>query len=219
MSFKFIDHNLTDLKTSTAKDGTRKYTTPEGKTYPSVSTVTKLESLDAIKKWRKRVGDVEANRISSQSATRGTSIHKLCENYMLGKPMVFKTPVEQELFGTIKPYFSNLTEIHAQESCLYSNYLQVAGRTDLIGNYSGKISVVDFKTSNKVKRVEWIGGYFMQAAAYSVCFEERTGIPVSQLVIIMAVEQNDPQVFIEKRDNWIFKFIELREKYREVYGQ
>jgi len=109
--------------------------------------------------------------------------------------------------------------VYAQELPLYSTYLGVAGRVDLIAEHNGRLSIIDFKTSRKVKKKEWISGYFQQGAAYAVMFEERTGIPVDKIVIAITVDgQTDAQVFIEKRDNWVPTLQETIQLYRDKYG-
>jgi genome maintenance exonuclease 1 len=90
----------------------------------------------------------------------------------------------------------------------------VAGTVDCIAKYDGKVSVIDFKTSKRKKSRDDVHDYFMQCSAYAVAFEERTGIPVSRLVILMAVDDEDPIIFNEKRDDWINSFIQLRDDYR-----
>ena len=99
---------------------------------------------------------------------------------------------------------------------MYSHHLKVAGRVDCIAEYDGKLSIIDFKTSSKLKEESWIKGYFMQCSAYAVMYEERTGIPVSQIVIMIAVESEHPQVFIKKRNDYIKDFISYREAYDAV---
>jgi genome maintenance exonuclease 1 len=97
--------------------------------------------------------------------------------------------------------------------------LGVAGRVDLIAEWDGRLSIVDFKTSRKVKKKEWISGYFQQGAAYAVMFEERTGIPVDKIVIAMTVDgESDASVFVEKRDNWVSTLQETIELYKNRYG-
>ncbi len=115
----------------------------------------------------------------------------------------------------IKPLLGRIDNIHALETPLYSDHLQVAGTVDCIAEYEGKLSVIDFKTSSRVKTRDDIHGYFMQCSAYAVAFEELTGIPVPRLVVIMAVDDNDPLVFKEKRDAWIDGFKSLREDFRK----
>ena len=98
-----------------------------------------------------------------------------------------------EMFNSIKFWLDDIDNIHALEDPLYSDFLQVAGTVDCIADFQGKLSVIDFKTSSKPKDRDDIYNYFMQTAAYAVAFEERTGIPIGRLVIIMAVENDDPR--------------------------
>jgi genome maintenance exonuclease 1 len=209
----FIHHDIPKLERVTNPDGKRLYTTPSGFAYPSVTTITGQATADGIRKWRLRVGEEEANRVSSRASARGTRIHSLCENYLLGnsiEPDIF----DAEMFGSIKFLLDQIDNIHCLETPLYCDHLQVAGTVDCIAEFQGKLSVIDFKTASKPKDRDDIYHYFMQCAAYSVAFEERTGIPIGRLVVIMAVENDDPRWFIEKRDNWIGGFKKLRLDYK-----
>lgn len=213
----FIHHDFPKLQRDTSPDGTRVYKTPSGRAYPSVTTVTSLHSAEGIAKWRARVGAEEANRISSRASARGTRIHSLCEAYLRNEvcePDIF----DKELFGSLEQWLGDIDNIHALEDPLYSDFLQVAGTVDCIADFQGKLSVIDFKTASKPKDRDDIYNYFMQTAAYAVAFEERTGIPIGRLVIIMAVENDDPRLFIEKRDNWIGGFRKLRLDYKNKFG-
>ena len=213
----FIHHEFPKLERVTNPDGKRVYKTPSGKSYPSVTTVTGLHTAKGIAEWRKRVGEAEANRVSGRASARGTRIHSNCESYLLGEsfePDMF----DAEMFNSIKFLLDQVDNIHALEDPLYSDHLQIAGTVDCIGEFQGKLSVIDFKTASKPKDRDDIYNYFMQCAAYAVAFEERTGIPIGRLVIIMAVENDDPRWFIEKRDNWIGGFKKLRLDYKHKYG-
>lgn len=213
----FIPHNFAKLTQINDGDG-RKYSTATGNKYPSVTTVTGLATMDAIMAWRKRVGEKEANRISSTASSRGTTIHSLCEDYIKGEdisPSVF----DQEMFNQIKPHLDRIDNVHCLETQLYSDHLEVAGTVDCIAEYDGKLTVIDFKTSAKPKTADRIGHYFMQTAAYAVMFEERTGIPVNRLMIIIGVDEaNEATVFHERRDNWIKDFLDLRRRFLAVKG-
>ena len=214
--FKHLELNHDpDLKTKN-QDGKRYYVTPEGELYPSVTTITSLLSKDAISKWRKRVGAKEANKISGQASRRGTKVHKLCEDYVNNNDIDFNKvePVNHFMFKQIRPELDkHLEGIYGVELALYSNYLKVGGRVDLVGIWDGKPSIIDFKTSSKAKRHDWVHGYFMQEAAYAVMFEERYQIPINRLVTLIAVEQDEFQIFVEDRDDWIHQFIELRQTW------
>jgi genome maintenance exonuclease 1 len=121
--------------------------------------------------------------------------------------------IQKELFTSILPELHKINNIHVQEQKLYSDYLRLAGTVDCIGEYEGKLSVIDFKTSGKLKKKEWISSYFMQCAAYAIMYEERTGIPINKLVVLIAVEGEDSQVFVEKRDNWTEELLKCRDFY------
>ena len=211
----FIYHDFPKLERDTAPNGSRVYKTPTGKAYPSVTTVTGLHSAKGIAQWRARVGEAEANRISGKASARGTRIHQYCEDYLRGN--IFEADMfDLEMFNSIKFWLDDINNIHALETPLYSDFLQVAGTVDCIGDFQGRLSVIDFKTSSKPKDRDDIHNYFMQTAAYAVAFEERTGIPIGRLVIIMAVDNDDPRLFIEKRDNWIGGFRKLRLDYKNL---
>ena len=213
----FIHENpLGDIELNTVtENGKRCYVTPTGEKYPSVTTVLSNYKKDGIIKWRKRVGEKEANKISTKASRRGTKVHKLCEDY-LNNDSTFKgyTPDNVDMFKTIQPTLNEIEVVYAQERTLFSHHLKTAGRVDCVGKFRGKTHIIDFKTSNKPKKWEWIDNYFMQGSAYSVMWEEMTGVPVPYIAIIIAVADDTPQVFVENRDTWINKFIEVRNDYK-----
>ena len=209
---KFFVHDHIDLGYDNLKDSTgssgRTYVTPEGKKYPSITTVLGVRSKDAIMEWRRRVGEEEANRVSRHAAARGTALHAVAENYINNDVEYFPSntmPHVRALFKSVKPIIDTYVgRVILQEKPLYSDHLGIAGRVDLVAEFNGKMSIVDFKTSKRRKKREDIANYFAQATAYSIMFEERTGIPVPQLVIIMAVDDDPkPIVFVEKRNSWV----------------
>ena len=212
----FLHENpLGDIELNTINEnGKRLYVTPDGERYPSVTTVLSDYKKQGIIEWRKRVGEQQANKISTQASRRGTKVHKLCEDY-LNNESTFKgyTPDNVEMFKSIEPILNEIEVVYAQERTLFSHHLKTAGRVDCVGKFRGKPHIIDFKTSNKPKKWEWIDNYFMQGSAYSVMWEEMTGIPITYMAIIIAVADDVPQVFIENRDNWINKFIEVRNNY------
>ena len=215
--FEHVPVELTEMNAVTTESG-RKYKTPEGVNLPSITTVLSILSRDSIAKWRKRVGEAEANRISYRASTRGTSVHEICEKYVNNDPN-FKEGYTPDIIGSfldLKPILDErLTKVFAQEAPLYSNHLGVAGRVDCVGIFDGKPSIIDYKTSMKPKRLDWIKNYFMQEAAYAIMWEERTGQPITQLVTIISVDNSEPQVFIEHRDNWVRPLLETIAQYNE----
>jgi len=196
-------------------NGKRNYVTPSGELYPSITTILSEFNKAAIQKWRKRVGETEANKISGKASRRGTSVHSVCESYIKNEDGYFdgQTPNIIELFKTIEPFLERVDNIHGVELALYSDHFGVAGRTDLIAEFDGVLSVIDYKTSNKIKKKEWCESYFAQGAFYGIAYEELTKIPVSQVVIVIAVDNEHPQLFVEKRDDWVDKIWEAKKLY------
>lgn len=215
--FNHVPVELQEMDAVTTDSG-RKYKTPEGVNLPSITTVLSILSRDSIAKWRKRVGEAEANKISTRASGRGTRVHEIIEKYVNNDPNFRDgyTPDIIESFLAVKPILDErLTEVFAQEAPLYSNHLGVAGRVDCVGIFDGKPSIIDYKTSMKPKRLDWIKNYFMQESAYSIMWEERTGMPITQLVTIISVDNHEPQVFIEHRDNWVRPLRDTITQYKE----
>ncbi len=197
------------------KHGKRHYVTPSGELYPSITTILGEFSKASIQEWRKRVGETEANKISGKASRRGTSVHSVCEAYIKNEDGFLdgQTPNIIELFKTIEPFLERVDNIHGVELALYSDHFGVAGRTDLIAEFDGKLSVIDYKTSNRTKKKDWCESYFAQCAFYAVAYEELTKIPVPQVVVIIAVDNEQPQLFVENRDDWIDKIWEAKKLY------
>ena len=207
---------LPKLEKVTLESGTRYYVTPDGTKYPSVTTVISKRKKEQLREWRERVGEEVAKEISKAATVRGNSFHNNCEQYLNKEPVTESIGV---MFDRFTPHLDCISDIVCLEQHLYSDALRVAGQVDCIGYYKGKLSVIDFKTSSKFKRKEWIWDYFMQATAYSYMYEERTGIAVSDLVILITCETGEVQVFQDKREHWIDAFKELREEYDETVAQ
>ena len=203
-------------------DSHRVYTDPDNNPYPSVTTVLSILSEAGIAAWRARVGEEEANRISTQAANRGTKVHEVIESYVGNELNSKYMPNVMDMFYSIKPTIDqSLTKVYAQEAPLYSKHLGIAGTVDCVGVWNGKNSVIDWKTSKKLKKKEWISGYFMQCAAYAIMWEERTGMPITQLVVGIAVDNEQPQIFIAHRDDWDKELIKTINEYkrRKLFGR
>lgn len=213
--FKHVKELKDFASDKTASDGSRKYFTESGAAYPSVTTVLGYQTRDSIMQWRKRVGEEEANKISRQASTRGTKIHLLCENYLDNEDVDTSklSMLDKIMWQSFQPILNRIDNIHAQEIALYSDHLRLAGRVDCIAEFDGRLSIIDFKTSRKPKKKEWITNYFAQAAAYSIMYEERTGTPINRSVILIAVEDEEPQVFIDRRDNYVHHLLHARDLY------
>jgi len=199
------DLGYKDLVATTTEKG-RVYLTPTGVKYPSITTVLGHFGKHKIMEWRKAVGEEEANKVAARAASRGTAMHTLCERYIDNDEKVFdeKTmPHVKAMFNSIKPVIdTRVGKVYLQEVALYSDHLRIAGRVDLIAEFDGVLSIIDFKTSSRRKTEDDIKDYFEQESAYAIMFEERTKIPIVNLVTIMAIENDqEPLVFKEHRDN------------------
>lgn len=219
---KGFEYEMLDFAALQRIDGpTRLYETPEGKRYPSVTAVLgKMTDKSALDAWKKRVGDEEAARVSARAATRGTNVHTMCENYVLGNEIDMSMPHNMMMFRQIKMVLDEKVDmIRATECTLYSDHLKVAGTCDLIADYDGRLSIIDYKTSSKLKRKEWIEGYFLQASLYAYMLWEMTGIHVKDIVIIIGVDDSlDAQVFVERPQRYLEKAADLVRSYHKMYG-
>lgn len=196
-----IDIGYDDLKSETTTNG-RRYVSPDGNSYPSVTTVLSLLSEAGIQEWRARVGEEEANRISTQASGRGTKVHTIIEKYLLNEDTSDFMPHIKQSLANLKPILdTRVGKIFGIETALYSKHLNLAGRCDCIAEFDGVISIVDWKTSRRPKTKDMISNYFAQMAAYAIMFEERTGQPITNIVVVMDVDGSEPLVFKEHRDN------------------
>jgi ATP-dependent exoDNAse (exonuclease V) beta subunit len=206
-----------DLEAVTTESG-RTYKTPNGDSYPSITTVLSSYNKKAIYEWRQRVGEEEANKISTKASNRGTKLHLICEDYLLNKisslRMQTMMPDTKELFLKLKPYIdSSIGTVYAIEQPLYSTTLKIAGRVDCIAEWEGELAVIDFKTSTKEKWEDGILNYFMQCSAYAEMFGEITGKPINKLVVAIAVEEGKAQIFVRDKKPYLPQLKQYIAKY------
>ena len=210
-----IDIGYETLDRRDSPDG-RRYVTLDGNAYPSVTTILSIVNEESIAKWRKRVGEEEANRIGARAATRGTQVHSIIEKYLQNDPDYkegFLPHVVQSLENLRPLLDKHVTKVYAQEVPLYSDHLQMAGTCDAVVEWDGVPTIVDWKTSRRPKKKANIGNYFMQLAAYAVMWEERTGMAINQTRIVMDVDDFHPVMYKETRDAWIDEMIKWRDEY------
>ena len=210
MLFRSIhpDHVLIELKRE-EYNGKRYYISPNGKRLPSVTTVLSHFKGDSIKKWRQKVGEEEANKISGRASRRGTKFHSLMESYISNQErdsfLNEKVMPDMKLaFNNMLPTLDRLDNVHYLETMLYSETLGLAGQVDCIAEFDGVPSIIDFKTSLRLKKEEWILNYFEQCTCYSLMYEEMTGIQCKQIVVLISVDDEpEPQVFVKQRGEYI----------------
>ena len=202
--------------TATNNDGVRLYETPEGNKYPSITTVLSVLNKKGLMEWRKRVGSEVANHIARTAANRGTKVHQMCEDYLNNMSKDFPDKWKEHkknflpycLFSQLKSVLCNIDNIYAQEAGLYSDKYKVAGRVDCIAEYNGVPSIIDFKTSTKERKDEWNESYYIQGSAYAEMFGERTGIEISQVVILVVTEDGTVQEFVKEKYDYLDALVE-----------
>lgn len=209
-------------------DGKRFYRSPSGLLLPSVTTVLGYSKKKSLADWRKRIGDEEADKIMRRAGVRGSAWHTMIEQYMDGNPDYKKgiMPDMRERFKFMKDELDKIDDIIYSEIPLYSDKLGIAGRTDLIAHYMGTCSIIDFKSSLRVKKVEWIDTYFEQTAAYREMFSETQkrmkfsvngGNPIKQVVIMIANDEDiKPQIFVKQADEYLDS---LKKKIHTYYKE
>lgn len=198
-----FNHNITSipLAVQTEINGVRYYQTPQGKLYPSITTVlSKTSDMSGLDEWRERVGNDVAEQIMREAQIHGTMTHKLCEDYLNNKESEEDfADIPKSHFERLKPYLHKMNNIRGIELPLYSDELEIAGTCDCIAEYNGDLSIIDFKTSKSrlVEHYDKVQKYFMQATAYSLMWKERTGTEIDQIVIIGSEETGDIAEFIK----------------------
>ena len=220
--FKHVDGIRTPPKLEAIEtENGRRYILPNGDIVPSVTTILGHFKKKALHEWRRKVGEEEANRISRVASNRGTKFHKLAEDYFDGKqlseivrPLM---PDMKQSFLSCLDEFNKIDNIHYSEATLYSEILGIAGRTDLVAEYMNKLSIIDFKTSRKEKTEEQIIDYFLQGTAYGLMYEELTGTPIEQVVIIMSSDGlSRPQVFVKNIVDYIDDLVNIVQEYKKL---
>ena len=199
-----FEMSLEDISAKTI-GGKRVYEIGDEK-YPSISTICSFRNRKSIAEWRARVGDAEANKISKRATTAGTTVHSMIEDYLNNELDLDKYAdkhLAKILFVQAKGMLSRINNIHFQEAPLYSHEFAIAGRVDCIAEFDGKLSIIDFKTSSKEKKEEWIEGYLVQETGYAKMYEERSGIKVEQIVTLITCQTGDTQVFVKNPDDYV----------------
>lgn len=204
--FNHLNIKLPDAKTKTV-DGKRFYFTDKG-IFPSITTVlgSSEKKKQALREWRQRVGNEEANRISRAASSRGTALHKICEDYINNENVNHHKDkiLPWMMFNQLKPVLDQkLGDIYLQEQALWSMKYRIAGRVDCIADWNGVLSVIDFKTSTSEREDEWNEDYYIQGSAYSEMYEEMTGTPINQVVILVVTEDGTVQEFVKDKNDYL----------------
>jgi ATP-dependent exoDNAse (exonuclease V) beta subunit len=186
------------------EEGKRLYCTETGERYPSVTTALSLLGKKKLHQWRQSVGAEHANQVARTASTAGTAVHAIAEKYMLNDETWKKAmPIALSRFQKIREMLdTNITTVYGVELQMFSSELKTAGTVDLLSDWNGLPSVIDFKTSRRQKTKEEIQTYFLQGAAYSIMAEELYGYKAEQIVVPIAVHEDTPMLFVEPITPW-----------------
>jgi len=214
---KFIQELVPFVKLQKTTDevtGVRTYLTPNGKNYPSITTILSADKkkIAQINAWRQRVGKDVAKKIVAKASKRGKSLHTEIEDYILEGETSHNS---FSLFPIVKPVIdANLGTIYGVEKGVYSHRLKCAGTFDCFAQWAGVNSLIDWKSSKKMKQKSWIENYLLQASFYSMCIWELKQIKIKQIVILIGVDgERTPQLFVEQTSNYIDKVISTIKMY------
>ncbi len=205
VKFNHIPVNFTQSELI-EKDDAHYYQTPSGIIYPSITTLLKqtqsLEKQQSLQNWREQ--EIASEYITQQAGVIGSETHKLIEKYLNGEenPEQFQLLSEAH-FNNLLPFVNKINDIHGIELRLYSNKMKLAGTSDCIAKYDGKLSIIDYKTKRSNQREEWLTDHFIQATSYGVMFKELTGIKVEQIVILVSSEKNTRMEFIKNPNEYL----------------
>ena len=202
-------------------DGKRKYMTPDGGAVASVTTILDATSdKSGLIAWRKRVGETKAQEIVTEAAGVGTRMHKYLEDYVefgtWAEPGSNPYAKQAHMMATqVKENaLSDVDEIWGSEVALYVPQMY-AGTTDLVGQYKGNPCIMDFKQTNKPKKLEWVQDYFLQLTAYAIAHNEIYGTNICEGHIFMCSRAGEYQQF----DLWPHEFKEWEQEWwNRVYA-
>lgn len=214
---KIFDHKFLDFPVLERKDTDcgRFYITDDGVSLPSVTTVLSALNSNALDEWKNRVGTEQAEKIGSIAKRKGTSVHRIVEKFLKNDPhyLAREMPANIAAFSSLKQsLYDHVDTVYGIEAPLYSKNLCCAGTADLICTWDQQPTIVDIKTSSKLKKEEWILNYFIQATCYALMANELFALDIKQILIIIAVaDEKKPQLFLknvseyETLTNKIFK--------------
>ena len=217
--FNHIPVDITQSELIERDDG-HYYKTPQGKIYPSITTMLQKtqseEKLLSIQNWKEQ--EIASDFITQEAAIIGSETHKLIENYLNSEiPLEHYRLLSSAHFNNLLPFVNKINDIHGTELSLFSDKMRLGGTSDCIAKYDGKLSIIDYKTKRSNQKEEWLIDHFIQATSYSLMFEEQTGIKVEQIVILVSSEKNTRMEFLKNPKNYQDLLAQRIEKYYSKY--
>lgn len=207
---------MADIPKLVGQNGSSYYSV-NGIRVPRISQVLSSYKADGLQHWRKMVGDDVANLKCQIGIKRGNDVHQIIQSY-LDNDCTCKYSdklLAIGMFEAARSTLDRISRIRGTELPLYNKRFGIAGTADCIAEFDGVQSIIDYKTCERPKKIEWCERYFLQETFYSLTWEEMTEIPVEQLVTIVISETGVVQVIKEQRDNWVQILEELVSKFHQ----
>ena len=214
----FIPENIIPNKKGKNLNGFRFYDI-NGADYPSITTVLSVQNQEGLIQWRERVGAQAADWEARRAAMRGKQLHTIVENHLnnIDNSTQVKNVLPLGLFRLMRPYLEKIDNIKLIERVLYSKHLTVAGQVDCVADYDGKLSVIDFKSSNRFKKEEYVENYFLQTTAYASMYEELVKKKVEQIVILIAGEDGSMTEWIKDPADYKGKLVKAIKDFYDYF--
>ena len=227
---KDVKYNFSPL--DVIEKDNKRYYGKDGVYYPSITTVLSEfpGKKEGLERWRKKEGLEKANSITYVAGQRGSALHDVAEMYLNNEIrdnsfFLFKRPPINpdvvSMFYDLQPYLDQIDNIDGLELALYSDQYKMAGRVDCIGEFQGIPSIIDFKTTRRMKKTDWIEDYFCQATGYSLMWEEMTGNTINRIVVLMVSKKDDisyeSKAWVRNRNDYIELLTETRKIFKEIH--
>lgn len=160
---------------------------------PSVTSILSQTMPDSkregLKNWRENIGKVKSEKITRESAIRGTAVHKYVEDFLrnrqnlslLGDNSKEKQMADEIIENGIK---NSLSEIWGCEETLFFPK-KFAGAADIIaGDYEGKSAILDIKSCSKPRQHSWNSEWYTQISAYILAHNKVYDTLIDKAVVL-----------------------------------
>lgn len=181
--------------------------------YPGITTVLgKTANKSSLENWKN--SEPNHQYISKEAMDIGTQTHKLIEDYLNNSPTTeIMDLLSTAHFDRLKIFLNKIDMIMGLEVFLYSKKLGIAGTSDCVAEYNGNLSIIDYKTKRSNQRENYLNDYYLQSTAYSIMWEEMTGIPINQIVILVSSRKGQLEEFIKNPKDYQSELYQRIEQY------
>ena len=172
----------------------------EGERYPGVTKILSATKpaadRQALWQWKARIGQEEAQKITSSASSVGTRLHKIIRQHLNQEAVEIPEDLEG-YWRSLLPVISEVETVLLVEGAVWhpDGFL---GFPDALVVRRGQLCLCDWKTARKPKRREWIEDYCLQVAAYAAAVDwvyREQEIQVEQAVVAIALNETKAQIF------------------------